>query len=583
MHHQLAITDHPLRGVTPLLLCVAALLYAVPAAAQTPLPNLAPNCDSNVNTAERIQLIEAYQFVYENRFEVWDYVDRTVAAGNPFNYIPVSATDRADWRDKLDDIVIYCRSNADLYCASNPARLGYQPDISSTDIHMCMPNIRTAVAATAPTVPNSLRLEAVLANNIAHETFHIIDGPGGHPAGDTDGNPLSGARVVGAAMEHLAVTPELRPEVTSVVTTATPTGWQVDMDVRIVDDNPWALLPGTGVNGIPAAQTLPVSQTNVAAGALSFCFQQGGNLLDARAILYPSVLDLASQPLSFTIDAADWSPSDPGTVTVDCNGLVFERNEQDNSVAGELDLQVDLLLEDLEILSVTDHLNTYRYEPAGKSGVYDWRTVEYGFSIRHYDGPCIDSLEWRKVYEYWFTKVPAPVTVDTTIGGLCAGDSHFVITSIDFRIPEKNKPYPADLILFQADPAGIWDHDPWNNHHNFVVDAGYFRPDYTVDISAAWIDAQGGHVDVLVRNIGAGPPNSTTDPDITVDFGNETVIDRIAPLLPGEARTMAFDLPNVPLILGQSFALQVESDSSDLLDEVDEQNNIASDVVIPGS
>lgn len=522
------------------ILCHLMLALFAAAPAQAAL-DYTGACEDDLNTTERRLFERAFAFVHTHRFRVFDEIAADRAGPNEHLYTFIDDDQAEAWRTRIErmaegDIAIDCHHNIDTpKCQEAPGLHGWYTHLSGR-IDICIDNIQAQGQSESADT-------ALVANSMAHEVMHIVDGNEDHGGdGMTEPwDPDSSAVTIGVAIEHMMASPELWLEVPYTVTnhaTVGPNGITVHVSGRVHNSNlrsgGWTPSSGDDRNA-----------------ATSVCLLVDGTAVDIAPV--PELAGGESHPfdLTRTFAYADLHPNAAFEVMTDCSEDLVETNEANNRDDLEVAFRPDLKLE-VEVDGPPQRVQV----ASRPSVIYAYRTT---WRLRVTQRSAVPSLPSRLRVrqgaglgqERWIADLPS-----LQRGGVFE-------TTFTANLPEVFQA-PAQF-EFQAGDADLLriDAQPANNRVLLTLDATAWRPDLRAAQTLSF-DAL-NTTRLRVENFGyrAAPSSQLR----VYDEAGTLVLSRlIRPLAVREVQTMDLDLAH-PECASTPYRVVV-----DALNEVRESN-----------
>ena len=543
-------------------------------------------CQRQLTTSDESLFEQAFALVQKYQHDVEDHIDQELASGNPDSYVAISA-DRMDrWRGGVaemgrGDVKVACEYNATSNrCANNPGTFGWTFGLdplfvwARDRVHVCIDNVRAQAFAGGAL--------GLTADTLAHELMHHVDGFEGHGAGGftNPANPDTAAETIGVAVEHLIMTPDLRPTITSMTHSFAGSDHGVFIDVEVENLNPESdtnliAFSGTRRN---VTSTLRLRVDGVTADIVSVSPLNGGASRVER--------------LEATIPAYD-----PGadseyelSVTADSGNVLFESDELNNDDGTNYSTAVDLAIAVEVAAEPVCHrleLRTDVYPP----GYYNWFEIPYRVRVTNVDRKTdAATSDVVMMYQDMWSESNLTSQQEVWIPALAPLETE----EVDFRldVPTDSTcsgPVGAVDVWFITDwnATTIFDVDRSNNVVSLVIDEDYWKPDYVVSVAGGSGNgagavglsavATGGVVPYSVRNIGPARAGKGTSIALSrtrvLDGYGASVFSALTlDIDPGKEQSFA---ASVDAGACEAVTYTIETDHAGAIDEADEDNNTA--------
>jgi hypothetical protein len=574
-----------LRRLVAASLVFASLVCGAPALPVT--VEYTNDCENDIGSADDSLIQAGFQFVYDHRDEVFDHIDASRAAGNPFGYTLIATRDRDQWKDRVEDMAagridIDCHFNPQHNRCTNqgPTLLGYTNNVDFLTgfvdrVHVCVDNVRS-VASTPVTcgATGNGSATAIMASLIAHELMHHVDGFANHgPDGLTNPCNLdSQAETIGVAIEHLALTPELDVEIDSVeIEDNAAASGQLHITVEATVTNS---------NSLADLNLVAMSNNAFNVSTTLRLLSDGVRVQDLTVLPLTGV---SSRAYTFEFDVDAYDPDNAVydlEVRADATGLIAELDEGDNSDTHTLSTRTDLSI-DVEVASTPIE---HRFESHPDLDPFlrvSWYEITYRATVRNLSmtlsAPAADvQLKHR---DPWTDSGILVITTEET-PLLGPGESAELLFSLDvparstFGSDELLGPSLSFSVTFTVDPGrdSVHDSNRDNNSVVFVINEDYWKPDYVLTQSWVIFGPLSATLRYVVRNV--GPVDADVDVQLaTGELAEEWTamfLRTVEPLAVGESVTLSsvVDIPDC-----ETVEYSVEVDPFDALDESDEDNN----------
>lgn len=280
---------------------------------------------------------------------------------------------------------------------------------------------------------------------------------------------------------------------------------------------------------------------------------------------------------------------------IDADDDVAEEDEDNNVMPLPSRLSLPVKVTDLAITDVqvagpyTEHVMEY-VEPGGDDpalpGYYSWRSIPFSVQVQNLHSVNASlPVDLTMVYDDLWTDGAVRSQVEVMLPAVAAGDAVEVEFTVDVPVYTSHTQAPTtvsfvvDWNTADWDPEILVDSDPGNNAQTIDLDLDWFRPDYSLRIDQAAL-LQGFVTRVLldwtVTNVGPEAAQDATDLGIRY-HGLLMASEGLPPLDCQETVSGQVELSfsNV----GSKFlgiAVSLTADDADLIDEPDEDNNVAS-------
>jgi len=518
-----------------------------------------------------IRLIEAaFDLVDDRRFDVFEFMDRSRANGNPNNYTFIEEPRAADWQGEVDEmrlgrIRINCLYNTTQNrCSNNPGvsafTLGTPDDWFWDRVNLCVANIR-AVAIT----PNSL--PAFMAHVLAHELMHHADGLESEPNGQTSfANPQTAAETVGVAMEHLILTPNLSTEIIGQEATMSLDGtYKHRLEVEVENLNPNAGLGLVALSG--ATFNLPTVLCQKVDGVSA-----GEQQVAALGALSTTTAYVLEGLPGYDVSGSDYQLE----VEADCSDLLLETNEDDNIDEIVFDTSTDLAVE-VEV-EHHPHCNSMEYVAwADPPGFYNWFEVPFKMIVTNLDAerssPPVDGV--MMYFDMWSSS-EMTVQQELEIPVLEPGESEELRYMLDVpaRDGSCSKPSGTSPVWFIADANAedVHDSNRKNNTVELSIDDAWWKPDYRIIPGSTTNSAKVASLEYRIRNIGPVPAEEISFTNVYDESGASLYSVDVTPLGVGSEVPLGVIVPR-PRECNPAFFTSVADSALDV-EEGDESNNI---------
>lgn len=301
------------------------------------------DCDETMSSTERRILTKAFSFVSRHKFDVFDEIESDRSGPNEHLYRFIDSDLASAWRRQVEEMAdgrmkIACHHNGDGTRCDDEANLsGWtidDPDgldiFDSDRVNICIDNIQAMGTTESADI-------ALVANTLAHEMTHHVDGNEGHGEGhfSEPEQPDGAAVTIGVAIEHLAASPALsaKLEGDEAADFVTIDAAGLTLNVRGVVHNGNAL----------AGAWLPSSMDR-RNGVSQVCLLKDGHLVDDSAT--PRLVGLSDAAFSFRMPLtyAQLTRNTTFEVQADCQEEWVEIDEADNRVEVPYDFSPDLKL-----------------------------------------------------------------------------------------------------------------------------------------------------------------------------------------------------------------------------------------------
>jgi hypothetical protein len=520
------------------------------------------------SSANQALVEEAAEFSYENRNHVFDEIDSVRANGNVHGYESISSAMRNRWINEIErarngHVKFKCVSSLEDPCIVQTDASGQIVSVTFGETYSLIgDNIFDEVRLC----PNNFGLIggtpfSLGAHTISHELMHHVDGWGLFPHGP-DGasnmqNPDSPSETIGVAMEHVALTPELR----SSIAVGAVSSYDSSGHVRAFE------LTTENTSDYAAASTFAMSATQRNTNSVS-CLTVDGTSGHNFAI--PAVDINSSEADTYSIAFAYTAAAPYRTLdyVVDCTDVFLEFTESDNIATTVYSTYVDLDI-DVDLASAPVLNSAY--------GTL-YFTLTYDVTVTNTDNDTPASTFDVVMYydDIWSGR--SYVQTSQWVSSLAPSGSTTAQFSVDVLANATGTaPLGGSELYFVADgnAESLHDRDLSNNTVHLTVDSAYWRPDYrfaSFEVSEAGL----GLAEVQFSVVNAGPKAATRS-SVAKILNPALVASFTIPALASTA-TSGKQRVTVPMAVAQcsSTSIAVVLDATARLVESDETNNTSS-------
>jgi hypothetical protein len=446
-------------------------------------------CDNQVSAADRRLIEDAFDVVAEYKYAVERHIGASIENRNPYSYMFIDSNKFNRWRESVDevergDIKIACEYNAtSQYCRNNTDRLGrnYPNLLNDHRVNLCLTNIRNMARGNNSDVDSYPAEVALTAGSLAHELMHFHDGLESHK-GETDPkNPKTIAETIGVAMEHLVLTPDLEATITSVDDSLdgndsfSGSEYALSIDVKVVNRNPYA------DSSLEAISDATINDPNANAYELNLVID--GNVVTTESIRSLNGLDYEIENFQVTVPAYVPGGSSERIIstTADPDNRYVESDEKNNIDTVSFDTAVDLSVA-VEVAAPPRCQSLEGRD--GLLGQYSWFEIPYRVTVTNLDqdnsAPGADLvMEYENKVTSWVTPIERVIWL-TAFEPAGTQEGLFAV-----EVPADDNcsaPLRDTRVTFTIDgnSHSIHDTNRADNTEVIIVNADYWRPDYTV-------------------------------------------------------------------------------------------------------